>query len=98
MKIENDGKINLIEQLIGTKKTVAEEGRIREKKEEIRDRVEISNQQEIRRLKKMVEEIPSVREERIERIKEAIEAKTYNVKGELVARSLLKAHLFEVIL
>jgi anti-sigma28 factor (negative regulator of flagellin synthesis) len=39
-----------------------------------------------------------MRQEKMESIREAIQTETYNVKGELVAKSLLKNHLLDQIL
>jgi len=39
-----------------------------------------------------------VREEKVENLRQAVQAGTYNIKGELVAKSLLKSHLLDEIL
>jgi len=101
MKIDNDSKVSLIDYLIRTKNTTgSEEASVKNRKEEkgITDRVELTRDAEFRRLKDIVKKAPSVREEKIATVKEAVEAKTYNIKGELVAKSLLKDHILETIL
>lgn len=100
MKVDGEKRINLIEELIRSKNVRSQDdGKMRGRIEQDRaDKVEIANKTEIKRLRQIMESIPAIREEKVERIREAIESKTYNVKGELVARSLLKSHIFETIL
>ncbi|MCX5815070.1 MAG: flagellar biosynthesis anti-sigma factor FlgM [Proteobacteria bacterium] len=65
----------------------------------ITDRVELSSKkQTIEKLTEKVKAIPVIRQEKVDQIKEAIKAETYNVKGELVARSILKSSILDAIL
>ena len=65
----------------------------------ITDRVELSSRkQAIEKLMEKVKALPEVRQEKVDQIKEAIKAETYNVKGELVARSILKSNMLDSIL
>ncbi len=65
----------------------------------IKDKVELSGwKDEINRLKEKVKTMPAVNQEKVEEIKNGLKTETYNVKGELVARSLLKSHLLDEIL
>jgi len=102
MKVNNnDNKINLIDYLIKSKNiTNKEDISVQNKREEkdIKDKIELTRKAEFKRLKEMVKQASSVREDRVESVKEAIETKTYNVNGQLVAKSLLKDHILETIL
>ena len=63
------------------------------------DKVELSTRkQQVSELKKMAEAQPAVRQEKVDAIKEAIQNQTYNVKGELVARSIMKSQLLDQLL
>jgi flagellar biosynthesis anti-sigma factor FlgM len=100
MKIENKKEIGLIEELLKSRNVRSqEEGRVSGRRQaEVADKIEITNKAEVKRLRQLMESIPAVRQEKVDRIREAIESKTYNVRGELVAKSLLKSHIFETVL
>jgi flagellar biosynthesis anti-sigma factor FlgM len=60
------------------------------------DKVELSGwKEEVTRLKDKVKALPDVREERVAAVQEQIKSETYNVKGELVAKSILKSNLLD---
>jgi negative regulator of flagellin synthesis FlgM len=100
MKILNDKNIGLLDNLVKApnnkllkEKTVAGKGN-----NDLSDKVELSSRkQEIETIKEKVMASPVVREEKVDQIKEAIETGTYNVKGELVAKSMLKSSLLDEI-
>lgn len=101
MKINNEAKTNLLESLIKSKNVKASQDSDiqRSKTGGMADRVELSgHKNEINRIKESVKAAPTVRQEKVDRIREAIQTETYNVKGELVARSILKNHLLDQIL
>jgi flagellar biosynthesis anti-sigma factor FlgM len=101
MKIENEVKSNLIESLIKSKniKTSQETDIQKNQSGGMADKVELSaRKDEINRIKEKIKASPAVRQEKIEGIREAIQTETYNVKGELVAKSILKNHLLDQIL
>jgi len=63
-----------------------------------KDQVTVSERaKEIGRLQAEVNNIPDVRQQRIEEIKNAINAGTYNVKGEAVAGKILKEIVIDSI-
>jgi flagellar biosynthesis anti-sigma factor FlgM len=101
VKIENEKTLNVVESLVKSK-TVKPSGgtNIRGNTgSELSDRVELTSRQaEMDRIREKVREAPAVRQEKVGPIKEALKAETYNVRGELVARSLLKDHLLDEIL
>jgi anti-sigma28 factor (negative regulator of flagellin synthesis) len=45
-----------------------------------------------------VKAIPDVRQDKVDQIRQAIKSETYNVKGELVAKSILKSNILDTIL
>jgi negative regulator of flagellin synthesis FlgM len=101
MKIDNEVKSSLLESLIKSKniKTSQESDIQKKQSGGIADRVELSaRKDEINRIKEKIKTVPIMRQEKMESIREAIQTETYNVKGELVAKSLLKNHLLDQIL
>jgi flagellar biosynthesis anti-sigma factor FlgM len=101
MKIDNEVKSSLLESLIKSKniKTSQESDIQKKQSGGIADRVELSaRKDEINRIKEKIKTAPIMRQEKMESIREAIQTETYNVKGELVAKSILKNHLLDQIL
>jgi negative regulator of flagellin synthesis FlgM len=101
MKIDNEVKSSLLESLIKSKniKTSQESDIQKNQSGGMADRVELSaRKDEINRIKEKIKAVPIMRQEKMESIREAIQTETYNVKGELVAKSLLKNHLLDQIL
>jgi negative regulator of flagellin synthesis FlgM len=101
MKIDNEVKPSLLESLIKSKSVkTSQESDIQKKQSGgIADRVELSaRKDEINRIKEKIKTAPIMRQEKMESIREAIQTETYNVKGELVAKSILKNHLLDQIL
>jgi len=100
MKISNDKNVSLLDNLIKAPngKPLKEESITGKGKNDMSDKVELSSRkQEIETIKEKVMASPDIRQARVDQIKEAIKAETYNVKGELVARSMLKSHLLDEI-
>ncbi|MER3423845.1 MAG: flagellar biosynthesis anti-sigma factor FlgM [Nitrospiraceae bacterium] len=63
------------------------------------DQVQISRRaKEIRRIKSLVQETPATREERVERIRQAIDTGTYDVNGRSTADALIRHVLTEAVL
>jgi flagellar biosynthesis anti-sigma factor FlgM len=101
MKIDNEVKSSLLESLIKSKniKTSQESDIQKKQSGGMADRVELSaRKDEINRIKEKVKAAPVMRQEKMDNIREAIQAETYNIKGELVAKSILKNHLLDQIL
>ncbi|MBP1745861.1 MAG: Anti-sigma-28 factor, FlgM [Deltaproteobacteria bacterium] len=101
MKINNEVKNSLLESLTKSKNIQTSQEADVQKKQSggISDRVELSaSKDEINRIKEKVRTVPIVRQEKVDSIREAIQTETYNVKGELVAKSILKNHLLDQIL
>jgi flagellar biosynthesis anti-sigma factor FlgM len=101
MKIENDVKTNVLENLIKSKNVKPSQDADVQKQSrgELSDKVELSaRKDEVNRIREKIKMEPVVRQEKMDRIREAIQSETYNFKGELVAKSLLKDHLLDQIL
>lgn len=64
----------------------------------VTDKVELSGwTAEVNRLKEKVKALPDTNEEKVAQMQQALTSDTYNVKGELVARSMLKSQLLDEI-
>ena len=101
MKIDNEVKSSLLESLIKSKNIKTSQETDIQKKQSggMADRVELSvRKDEINRIKEKVKAASIIRQEKMDSIRETIETETYNVKGELVAKSILKNHLLDQIL
>jgi flagellar biosynthesis anti-sigma factor FlgM len=101
MKIENGKKSLLLDNLVnaGQVKRQKDPGIAKKDIEESLDKVELSSRkQEIERLKERVKATPAVNQEKINSIKDAIRNETYNIRGELVAKSIIKSGLLDEIL
>lgn len=101
MKINNEVKNSLLESLTKSKniKTSQETDVQRRQSGGISDTVELSaKKNEINRIKEKIKAEPVVRQEKVDSIREAIQTETYNIKGQLVAKSILKDHLLDQIL
>lgn len=101
MKIENDKKTALLDNLVRSSqlKSSKDKGIEGQASTNTTDKVELSGRkEEIQRIKDMVKATPVVREDKVDQVRAAIQAETYNIKGELVARSMLKSQFLDEIL
>jgi len=101
MKIENDNKSNLLDSLVRATQSKSQREPAAEKRNgnNTLDKVELSSKkQEISELRERAETEPSVRQDKVDAMKEAIKNQTYNIKGELVAKSILKSQLLDELL
>ncbi|MCX5812480.1 MAG: flagellar biosynthesis anti-sigma factor FlgM [Proteobacteria bacterium] len=63
------------------------------------DKIELSSKNiDIAKLVAKINAAPSIRQDKVSSIKEAIQNGTYNVKGDLVAKAVLKKTLMDEIL
>jgi len=98
MKIDNDKQVVLLNNLTkpsslkggsdaqGSSQKVAGTG----------DKVELSGwKDQVNSLKERVKALPDVDENKVASVKQAIDSGTYNAKGVLVARSILKSQLLD---
>jgi len=101
MKIMNDTKPTLIENLIKSNNIKTSQGTDVQgiKSGDMADKVELTGRKdEINSIKEKINSTPIVREEKVENLRQAMQTGTYNIKGELVAKNLLKSHLLDEIL
>jgi flagellar biosynthesis anti-sigma factor FlgM len=101
MKIENDKTTSLLDSLTRTSQSKPQKDQAAEKKstESTLDKVELSTRKEqIETIKEKVKAEPAVRQDKVDAAREAIKNETYNIKGELVARSILKSQLLDELL
>ncbi len=101
MKISHDNNVGLVDKFIKTtnNKTLKEKAVTVNKSANTLDKVELSDRKnEIEKIAEKIKSMPVVRQERVDQIREAIKSETYNVKGELIAQSMLKSHLIDEIL
>jgi flagellar biosynthesis anti-sigma factor FlgM len=98
MKIENNGKVQVLDHLVksANAKPPKQGGVGQKESQQIVDKVELSSRKaEIEQLKEKVKAAPATRQEKIDTIRQAIENKTYKVSGEDVARSILKNQVLD---
>lgn len=101
MKITNSNQPNALESIIKSLENKPAKGAVAEQrnKHDVSDKVELSTKrQEIQKLVEKAKAIPEIRTDKVEQIKEAIMSETYNVKGELIAKSIIKSNLLDEIL
>jgi flagellar biosynthesis anti-sigma factor FlgM len=99
MKIENGNKVQVLDHLVKSANPKSpKQGGVgrKESTQQYTDKVELSGRKtEIDQLKEKVKAAPATRQERIDSIKQALENNTYNVKGEDIARSILKNQVLD---
>lgn len=101
MKIEKDKQVTLLENLTRSQNLrTTKEAAIQTKQDsEVSDKVELSGKRdEVNRIKEKVKTASPIRQEKVDEIREALKNETYNVKGELVARAMMKSHFLDEIL
>ncbi|MFH1625987.1 MAG: flagellar biosynthesis anti-sigma factor FlgM [Pseudomonadota bacterium] len=63
------------------------------------EKVQLSSKaRDIQRVKKVLDSVPEVRQDKVTELKNSIENETYNVKGEKVAPRIVKESLLDEIL
>jgi flagellar biosynthesis anti-sigma factor FlgM len=103
MKIDKDKQLHLLDNLSKSsstkQKTEVAGPRVGRQNTDTTDKVELSGfKAEVERLKEKVKTAPVIREDKVQEMREALKNETYNVRGELVARSMLKSNLLDEIL
>ena len=101
MKIDHDPKTNLLDSLLRPSqvKSAKDAAAGAKVSGDTTDKVELSaRQEEIARLTERVKAAPDVRQEKVDQIQKAVASETYNVKGQMVARSILKSQLLDQVL
>jgi flagellar biosynthesis anti-sigma factor FlgM len=103
MKIQNDGTTGLLDTLTktGQVKSSKDTGTDATTTETTTDTdtVELSSRKaEVEKLTARAMAAPDVRQDKVDKVSAAIANQTYNVKGELVARSMMKSQLLDEVL
>jgi len=101
MKVGNDSKTSALDSLIRSAqpKSSAGKGLDGAADASTSDKVELSGRkEEIQRLTDRVKAAPVVRQDKVDQITDSLANQTYNVKGELVARSMMKSQLLDQVL
>ncbi len=99
MKIENGNKTNLLDSLLKSGQTKPQSQANDSKAQSGFDKVELSSRkEEINSIKDRVKSEPAIRQDKVDMMREAVQNQTYNIKGELVARSILKSQLLDELL
>jgi len=101
MKITNDkqtGAVDTLLKTVGNKNAKEQLSDVRGGKDVI-DKVELSsNKKMVETIVEKVKALPEIRQDKVEQIRQAIKSETYNVKGELIAKSILKSNILDTIL
>jgi flagellar biosynthesis anti-sigma factor FlgM len=103
MKINQDNQLQLLDlnksSSVKTKSDAAQTNTAaNDNTAAVTDTVELSGlKAQVANLRDRVKALPDVNEEKVAQIQQALKNDTYNVKGELVARSMLKSQLLDEI-
>ena len=99
MKIENGNKVQVLDHLVKSANAKPpKQGGVgqNENPGQITDQVELSGRKaEIDQLKERVKAAPATRQDKIDAIKQALENNTYSVKGEDIARAIIKNQVLD---
>ena len=101
MKVGNGTQTGILETLTKATqtKTTKEKGLEGKVEQNTTDKVELSSrQEEIKKLTERVKAAPDIRQDKVAQIQQEIEAQTYNVRGEMVAKSIMKSQLLDQVL
>jgi negative regulator of flagellin synthesis FlgM len=100
MKIDKDRQLRLPQRIPGSSVAEPKSGTsaAMERSKGAPDEVELSTLKgEVARLKAKIKEIPVIDEDKVARVKQALDSGTYDVDSKTVARSILKSHLADEI-
>ena len=98
MKISNSDNVHVLDQLAKSANTKSpKQGAAGQNaSQQVADTVQLSTRKtDIENLKEKVKAAPATNQDKIDTIKQAIANGTYNVKGEDVARSILKNQILD---
>jgi negative regulator of flagellin synthesis FlgM len=100
MKIDKDKQLELLQRIPGSSAAEPKSGTSAavERPQGAPDEVELSTLKgEVARLKAKIEDIPVIDEDKVARVRQALDSGTYDVDSKAVARSILKSHLADEI-
>ena len=98
MKISNTDNVTVLDQLAKSANAKSpKQGAVGQKgNQQVADTVELSTRKtDIQNLKEKAMAVPATRQDKIDAVKQAVDNGTYNVKGEDVARSILKNQVLD---
>jgi negative regulator of flagellin synthesis FlgM len=100
MRIDKDVKTNsLNETARSAQAKLPKENTVEKKNLHASDKVELSGKNiDIAKIISKVNALPSIRQDKVDNIRDAIQNGTYNVEGKLIAKDLLKSTLLDEIL
>ena len=97
MKIDKDKQLQVPQSISGSSAAEPKTGASQTTAQgsaDAADKVELSSwKDEVARLKAQIKEIPVVDEDKVARVKQALDSGTYNVDSKTLARNILKSHL-----
>jgi negative regulator of flagellin synthesis FlgM len=101
MRIDKDKQLQLLQNLSGPSTTKAKTDASQTTAQgstDTTDKVELSGwKAEVASLQAKTKAIPAVDEDKVARVKQAIDSGTYNANGQMVARSILKSQLLDQV-
>ena len=102
MKIDKDKQLQLLQNLAApsSPKTTADASQVSTQgtSADASDKVELSGwKDQVASLKAKVQAMPAIDEDKVARVKQAIESGTYNASGQMVAQSMLKSQLLDQV-
>jgi len=99
---DKNALVELTSYLRGTENAVQRQDvnvNVKEASKAASDRVDISNRsKEIQKAREAVEAVPEVRENKVNEIRKSVEEGTYNIKGEAIAKGIIKRSLIDTVL
>jgi len=101
MKITNNKQTGVVDTLMKPVDNKAVKDQVSDLRgnKDVSDKVELSNNRNIvEKLVEKVKALPEVRQDKVDQIRQAIKSETYNVRGELIAKSMLKSNILDTIL
>ncbi|MCX7856671.1 MAG: flagellar biosynthesis anti-sigma factor FlgM [Deltaproteobacteria bacterium] len=98
MKVNDSNVVRLLDAILRTPDSKREKGEPGNKTVDVSDIIELSRKKTFEEIKKEALRQPEVRSEEIDEVKQLVETKTYNMRGQIVAKAIIKSHLLDAIL
>jgi hypothetical protein len=98
MKVSDSKRVSLLDAILRSPDSKRKKDDFENTSYEVKDRIEIEKGKIFEELKERVRSEPDVRAEKTTEIKTVLETKTYNIRGEIVAKAIIKNHILDAIL
>jgi len=98
MKVSDSKTVSLLDAILRSPDSKRKKDDFENTLYEVKDRIEIEKGKIFGELKERVRSEPDVRAEKTTEIKTVLETKTYNIRGEIVAKAIIKNHILDAIL